>query len=311
MNVLMFVMTMLMILALLTYARLDAIRSLVSTQKEFERYMEGSERKFLNEKAQERYDMTVVSNRAASTGQPGNPNKPTGASPRLSWSFLTNKNPNELAAQSQKQLSKELIQILFGQQSFYIEAIKERPNIIEELFEVLPRVIDQLPKEEKIKSANDLANLDLGDKMLNAFFYKLLKGFPKASTTHSTEEAESSILNEQSKDNGEDEVEVQDSFQEHQAEENEVSLLDYITIKASNKIRVYLAPPALLLAIYKDQGVVQEIVRERQNLYREIRQGKLENAQATEQFKNNFSRRSTPYGDMLDFTVSKVKPDIF
>ena len=70
MNILIFVMSLLMMLALLTYGRLDMYRSFVVTQGEFERYMADGERNAINSAAQQWYDWTTL------TTKNGGPKKP-------------------------------------------------------------------------------------------------------------------------------------------------------------------------------------------------------------------------------------------
>lgn len=60
MNVLIFVMSMLMILALLTYSKMEGFRSSVGVQKEFARYMEKTEREPLTIIAEHWYDQIAV-----------------------------------------------------------------------------------------------------------------------------------------------------------------------------------------------------------------------------------------------------------
>src|SRR5690606_1123836 len=89
------------------------------------------------------------------------------------------------------------------------------------------------------------------------------------------------------------------------------SLLDFITIGPDNKVRVYLAPKEVLKAIYHD-NVVDEIMRERQSLYKE--------AVADESGSNKESLRDTFRGmfdrhkdalideNTLDYSISKTRP---
>jgi len=61
MNVLIFVISLLMMLALLTYGRLDMYRNFSITQLEFERYMVEDQRKAINKGAEQWYQWTTVS----------------------------------------------------------------------------------------------------------------------------------------------------------------------------------------------------------------------------------------------------------
>ena len=56
MNILLFVTSLLMILSLLTYARIDNFRYFLGMQSEFERYMRTIERVYINQSAENWYD---------------------------------------------------------------------------------------------------------------------------------------------------------------------------------------------------------------------------------------------------------------
>src|SRR5665213_4596964 len=85
MYVLIFVTMMLMLLSILTYARLDSYRNLSGLQAEFKRYMEVLEREHINQEANRWYESTVVNKRNGASGSPTTnpqtvqpPSSPTG-----------------------------------------------------------------------------------------------------------------------------------------------------------------------------------------------------------------------------------------
>ncbi len=64
-------MSLLMMLALLTYARLDMYRSFIVTQGEFERHMAESTRHAINNGAQQWYDWTTLTQKNGGHKKPG------------------------------------------------------------------------------------------------------------------------------------------------------------------------------------------------------------------------------------------------
>ena len=86
---------------------------------------------------------------------------------------------------------------------------------------------------------------------------------------------------------------------------------DFISLNPNLKIRVFLAPPTLLKAIYGDEHHVNKIIETRNELYAEVmkKEGKDPNL-ATKEFENTFKGRLTSFDEetLLDYTVSKTDP---
>ncbi|MCB1111241.1 MAG: hypothetical protein H7A37_06660 [Chlamydiales bacterium] len=265
MNVLMFVMTMLMLLTLMTYARIESFRASTGVQAQFSYYMEESERDFINRRAKRWYDEIAVSskNGASHEQAPG--------LAKLSVKILFDEKIREAKPTEFQQvymLLKKLPDLLYGDQEFF-EEMKADASLQDEMWQQVIHAADQ----QKVTKVQDLANLDLGDAHLNEIFYKMLKG---------TETKEGGYP----------------------------SLLDYITMKRSAKIRVYLAPEPILLLLFRDPDTVSEIIETRGRLYRDVVADRMTSAEASEQFKALFAERYALGVEptMLDFTVSKSAP---
>ena len=84
----MFVMSMLMLLVLITYGRLENFRNFAFVQIQFKEYMEESERAYLNEEAKKRYQKTVAtkSEKNENDNREKNP-----ASSKLSFNLFVDK----------------------------------------------------------------------------------------------------------------------------------------------------------------------------------------------------------------------------
>jgi len=300
MNVLIFVMTMLMVFAMMTYAKMENFRSFSHMQIQFQQYMQKIERKHISDQSLVTYNKTSMSQ-----GKSGSSAARTQASPRLSWFLLTNSTEKENQPEAYDQMmmfSKKLIHILYGDQQFFKEALEKRPNILDEIF-------NAIASDYKMVKANEFANLDLGDPLLNDTFYKMLKG----NQVIEREIVQKEIIPEKKVETDEEELaaalEAECEEQESKADDGYVSLLDYITIDKSQKIRLFLASPAYLLAIFGDAGFVNDIRETRYRLYRQVVNESIKAEDANNQFQAIISSRIGNFNpDLFDYTVTKVNP---
>lgn len=299
MNILLFVMTMLMVFAMMTYAKMENFRSFSHMQIQFQQYMQKIERKHISEQSLATYNKTTMSQGKGGKGSRA------AASPRLSWFLLTNSAEREKAPEAFDQMmtfSKKLIHLLYGNQPFFKEALEKRPNVLDEIFL-------KLASDHKMVKANEFANVDLGDALLNDVFYKMLKGNPVVERTIT----QTDMIPEQVTVTDEEElassVEAEQEEQESKADEGYTSLLDYITIDKTQKIRLFLAPTEFLLAIFGDEGFVNDIREERYRLYRQVVNGSIKVEEANVQFQSIVANRIGNFNpELFDFTISKVNP---
>ncbi len=88
------------------------------------------------------------------------------------------------------------------------------------------------------------------------------------------------------------------------------SLLDYITLDASNyQVRVWLAPEPVLRTFYPGD-IVEELSIERLSLHKLIKNGTLSKEEAEKQLKEHFSTYQAPHISLnrLDYSTSKTRP---
>lgn len=306
----MMVMVMVMMLTLMTYAKLETYRSTQILDKYFNHYMEFEERGNINKKAIDQYKLTKMSSKA-STPKAG-ASKTTPATPKSRPRLSLDKLMDKKFAKENPEKWEQLVHLLhnltdqlYGAHPFYQEALAHNPNAIEDLAKQVTKAVDKLDKEKRPKTTKDLANLELESPELNEFFYKMLLGAPYKD-----------VLAEPKLTDGEADTDEDDSTLEQEAEEYSsplgyYSLLDFITLGKSDKIRVYLAPRDLLMAIYHDPAVVDELIKARQDLYK-LALGKDDNKfnDLTESLKQQFEHRrdGTINSDQLDYTVNKTNP---
>lgn len=281
MNVLIFVMSMLMLIAMMTYGRLESFRGFAFIQSQFKTYMEVTERQYVNEEAYKRYQETPATTQEQSEnkGQEKNP-----ASSKLSFNLFVdtaerNAHPQEL--EHHLAVARNLLYVLYGEQPFFNELAEKRPEFLNEIFSALMRATEAFAKKEKLKKAKEIATVDLEDAELNAVFTKMLKGTLDAPAADGEPVA------------------------------GYPSLLDYITLQKNKlKIRVYLAAPPLLTALYGNPEFVRQIIDTRTSLYRDLVNEVLTKEQATQEFQTLYQNQQLPEvpSAMLDFGVSKTNP---
>lgn len=311
MNVLIFVTTMLMLLALMTYARLETYRSSQIFQVIFENYMEKDERGYISKVALTAYDTAKGSKKESNGSKPK-----VMASPRISLAPLLKKGEKEKAPQeaaSFTALLKNLMITLYADQPFYQKIMDERPSFIDEIIAALIQSVSELPDDKGLKKATDIANLKLGDDKLDDVFYKMLKGASYKDVNQTlvpdlTKEVPKEQV--QSDEDSSDEGNLANEAEEHRSQEGYFSLLDFVTLQPWNKVRIYLAPREVLKAIYRNDATVGDVINKRNELYHQAKLTDSEGIKSLgDSFKNEFNHRQDPsVGDVLDFTVTKTNP---
>ncbi len=313
MNVLLFVTTMMIVIASLTYARLESYRSMSLKQAQFIRYMDKTERGYINSTAEWWY----INSHAETRESSNEPADRSQARSRLSFLVFIDKAKREQSGKEYQKihfLAKKLIYSLYRNQPFFQEFEQQRSDIVDALLASL-MIADNLPKEQKIKKASDLAHLNIDDPLLNSFLYFILKGLtvpeepsPKTPTSDLLPLGE--LLVHEPEGESEDEVKEPSQKEGYKSPKGYYSLLDFITLDEASKIRVYLAPRELLKAIFDDKETVDSIIALRNELFKKVSNDSMSKADASIQFKTFAAPRSDPHFDdaILDFGVSKTNP---
>jgi hypothetical protein len=317
MNVLIFVTTILMLLSLMTYARLETYRNSQAFQSIFKHYMQETERGVINGQAQTVYESIVVKEDDKKGETKKNP--AIDANPRIAIGLLFDPTRDSQVKdwEQTKILLKNLIETLYDKQPFYQKIHQQRPVFIDELINAIMKTVDDLPAEKKPKKTTDLGNLKLLDPVLDDALYKILHGAPNLNVvTYEQKRVEQqNDSNKFSEDDIATTGENVESGQEsdtYQSPGGYYSLLDYVTGKKKPKIRIYLAPRNVLLAIFKDETTVDTIINERESLYRQaVDSEKME--PFNESFKNQFEKLRDQAIDpeTLNFSVSKTNPKYY
>lgn len=293
MSVLLYVSAILMALTLLTWTRLEIYYHAAFINAQFMSYMVNKERLFINEGSKNLYNSIKVNSH-----KNGPHNKASGSA-KLDLNAILTTTVDEASEQT-RTVFKNLLHVLYGHESFFLKAQEENPNLINDLINKIFYANDQLPEKQKIKKPADLGTLILGDESLDEFLYTISKGV----------EPEKGLPNENPKKN----TNTSDDDDVETANESITGydrIINYLTTEGDGKIRIFLAPKALLLAIYGDNGIVDDIMKKRKELYKQVLRSNKEDRekvkkQASLEFEEQFKNSS--FDKILSFAVTKTLP---
>lgn len=314
MNILIVTMTILMLMTLMTYARWDSFRSLSAYRLEFERYMRDKERSYQNAKEVEWYETTIAKPRGLNERDT---QSKIAASPRISWYLLLHKEARlnqEQEFLALKELSKRLIFLLFGHRKDFKEFQEKNPNLVDDLLNAIKEISDN--SDTKISNrVTDLANLSLDHPDLDKFFYQILNGY---RIKKKEIQRRSSDIEDDEDQEDESDLEQQiltDQSDKNNDKKNSISLLNYITLNNTTKVRLYLASQPILEAIFGDSRIVNEIIEARVAFYQELRKYRnnaelpQKKAELSQQFRSQFENSVPPqFKEIVNFDVTKVDP---
>jgi hypothetical protein len=177
---------------------------------------------------------------------------------------------------------------------------EKRSNFVSEILDNLIRDSDAYTEQNKIRKVCEIGTMELVDFELKDVFTLMLRGAfeitPKVPAS--------------------DNIEIK--FEEGQTfirpnflpTEGYYPLMNFITLDHGNyKIRVFLASPQLLMAIFGSSTTVYDILQERYQLYRNVKAG-MDPKEAEASFQSQFLSQALPYilPETLDFSISKTNP---
>jgi hypothetical protein len=279
---------MLLVMASMTYARLDSFSALQISEKQFESYMLKDECKAYNDAAEKMYEYVVLN-----ASDPNNPNAvkpprtPSTGTSKLSWSLLIMKDERDKDPSKLKhiiELNKKLITNLFSEQPTVKKMIEEKPDILDRLFLSIMNASDKLSQDAKLKEISQISSLDLQDDELNLLRYELFK--------------ENHYKLSKNTDN------------EKKEEKKTYSLLEHLTAVNKNT-RLFLASRALLTAIFnQDKAIVDQVIDQRKKFYREVKNKNGKTNQIASAEFQLFVKSIYPYinDQLFDYSVTKTDP---
>jgi len=274
-----------MLMTLMTYSRIENYRGFAIMQSQFEFYMKSLEREEYNNKAWKCYHANHATKKDVEDDK-REQNAP--GSSKLSFKIFIDKEEREKNQQRYLQYSliaKNLLHALYDDTKFFKEALAKDEGIIDRLLVAIGDGSAKFSAKEKISKLCDLSRLKFEDEDLQFLFYNMLEGgveIPKEEQGT---------------------LKLQKSYPK---------LGDYLTMQNKTQIRIYLASKPLLLAIFGEPSVVDEIIEKRKELFGEVTKkiDAMSVADAKVIFQNQFEGRRINglIAEILDFTVSKSDP---
>lgn len=179
-------------------------------------------------------------------------------------------------------LLKALISELYSGQDFFERAKESIPDLEEHFLHALLDKVKELKEEETLTSAKELASLNLDDDLQSYVRYKMLTG------------------NKYRKKN----AKVSDP--------GFYPLLEFVSFrKHPHLMSLWLAPKPLLMALFQNEDVVNEVVQARHEIYNELRRDKNKSALQTKEaeLRRRFSMQIFGIDSQyIDFKVSRTLP---
>jgi hypothetical protein len=227
MNILPFVITLLLILSVITIEKLEKFKNREVVKKEYQSFIEGSERFAINDRQEKLCDKKKTSKK------------------QLSFRYFLvkgeRKNGNEEESRQLRLITIEFLKVLYGKATFYKEMEQKRPNFLDDLLDGLIASTDRLTDKDKLRRVEDMSRLKLDDPELQDVLYKMLKGTVKKEDTK-----EKFVLKNEGT--------------------SYLSLLDYIHFEKSKIITIRFASRELLEAIFGSSEIADQIIVMRKEL---------------------------------------------
>lgn len=286
MNLLIYVTALLLSLSALSYQSLSRYQNNADKEKFWNRRLQIDSVCAYNERVREQYDEAKEKPEQKPEPTQKDPKEtpqPSEAFAKINMKFLINAkdestSPEILAAY--ETVAKQLIKILYGEQTFFKNLLNKNPNLLDLLFPALRQAQSELKKP--IGLVRNLVNIPLKEEDLRSLWYILCK-----------KSALGPVANHSLDPTGEADECIDTCF------------INFLGNKGS-KIRVYLADPALLFALYDEESLVLQIMEKREELYKQAKKASSMDP-LSQEFKARFQGRS-PFDEILDFTVSTSDP---
>lgn len=274
MNILFLVLTLLLLITTMTYARMSSYVTFASIRTEYERFMKVEERKWMNVREMKNYENNKKLNKSTTKKE-----RELKSIARLNVAPLVSKEAQndpekgDQAYESARYILTRLIELLYGEIPFYKEQAERYANLPD-------LIVDQIVEEShsptcggEFKSVKDLARVSFEDKGVRELYYKMLNKENSNFTGYP-------------------------------------SLLSFLTYKKSGSfaIGMFLAKPPLLQAIFRTEDTAQNFIERRAEIWRQVSSKVLTPDVGAAELKNQFGDLSQVEARFLDFTPSKSRP---
>ncbi len=274
MNILPFVLALLLVLSVVTVEKLEKFKSLMAVQHEYQFYLDKLDRKALNEHQKNMGKWSKATSQR-----------------QLSFSFFYEKSLRDGEKTRQvRQITVDLIKVLYGDAAFFKELESRRPNFIDEMLDDFIASAEKLIEAENIRRIEEIRRIRLSDPELQHAFYLMLKG---TTTLEQLQEMQQNTDSDEKK-----------PLSGRNREKGYLSLLDFLKHEKNNPvIKIRHAPRELLLAIFGKEEIVEAILARRKEL------DPKKTPDASMQFASEFKGKQKPgiSDELLDFNITTKK----
>lgn len=283
---------LIMVIALITYARLDQFIPKKALETEIVNYMSSVERGWINRTSVKYYDDLHPTKKASGNGESDAASRGIGY---ISLMPLFEEDQEKL--NNTRTLLRNLFNILYGNQPFVTNLIRkgaysDSTSLFNELIDAIIIAGKNRLPDDKLKTADQFMQLSVGS--LQSIFVNAING-----CSCFAEEPVVQAASEEDEGEGED---AQDAIPR-----NYCSLFSFATMVKGKTLSIYLAPEEILLALYGNPQIVAEIIQTRSLAYKEYSKNPTpEGKAALERFKNVQAAVDSKY---LDFSVTKTDPN--
>jgi hypothetical protein len=284
MNLLIYVTALLLSLSALSYQSLSRYQSNADKEKFWNRRLRVDAVCAYNERVRDQYDDAKEKPDTKPNDKPENDKPQQEAFAKINLKFLISNPKEDIPPDTliaYENVAKRLIRILYGEQPFFKNLLNKNPNLLDQRFPALRKANSEMKKP--IGLVKNLSNIPLPDEDLKSLWYNLCKKAALGPTA----------------------MQALDPMGHNEDNCSDTCFTNFLGVKGT-KIRVYLAKPALLFALYEEEGLVKQIIEKREELYKQAK-NKSDLNTLSQDFKGQFQGKS-PYDDILDFSVSTSDP---
>lgn len=282
MNVLLFVFSLLLALTALTYSRLHTFQTLALERQEYRTYVHDMEKDYYNDQATTAYEESKGGGKGETGGGGSQLNS------KIAFQWVLDREENWEGADVVHLWFKRLISLTYSNTVFYQSYLAEvredsgrtEADLLDLLLEILLTQVDIMKDQgKKVSKPKYLARIPIEDEELKNLFNKMLAGSEGVLEGDRLVNAYPSLLN-------------------------------FLGNRKNSGVSVYLAKEEILLAIFDNPRLVQEIIDKRSELYQLVKDEVLTTEEASQELKDLLGglRVSEHDEKLLDFGVSKTEP---
>lgn len=301
MNLLVFVLSFLMLIAAISYQGLAHYKTNALVRGIWDRIIRVEEPCTFNRAVESEYKQIKgkrLSKKEQAEAEKKEDEEAKGAS-KINFRFLTDPlYPEQYPKQTEQMetLLKKMIDILYGDQSFFKELKTGRPTIVQDIINALRSYSDELSDKNKITTTKKLAQVSLKEEGLEKLWHQFLRKNPVS------DEVNQRLFN---------------LSQEEMAKAKdklcfETDLIQYLSNSNVQQIRLYLAPRPILLALLDDPNLVDELLQKRRELHKEVsrKNNPIDPKNAAIELQNFAAKFPTlgSFDAIINYTVNKTDP---